>query len=286
MTSPHFDLAAYEAKLQDFIAHIHVNPMYALSGLVVGLLVGLTGVGGGSLMTPLLVLLFGIHPATAVGTDLLYASLTKTVGTAIHGGKRTIDWKIVGLLALGSIPATALTVWAINHFGKPDEVSKVITTVLGYALFITAALLLLRGVIRKLAEKRQAAAVEQDKPLHLGRRALLTVITGLVLGFLVSLSSVGAGALGVTALILLYPHLPTVKIVGSDIAHAVPLTFIAGMGYVFIGKVDLQLLISLLCGSIPGIVIGSFLAPKLPEKVLRVVLAAVLTLVGLKLVTA
>ena len=286
MTSPHFDPAAAIAKLQDFITHIHVNPMYALSGLVVGILVGLTGVGGGSLMTPLLVLLFGIHPATAVGTDLLYASLTKTVGTAIHGGKRTIDWKIVGLLALGSIPATALTVWGVNHFGKPDEVSKVITTVLGYALFLTAALLLLRGVIRKLAEKRQAEAIEQHKPLHTGRRTVLTVITGLVLGFLVSLSSVGAGALGVTALILLYPQLPTIKIVGSDIAHAVPLTFIAGMGYFFIGKVDPLLLVSLLCGSIPGIIAGSFLAPKLPEKALRVVLAVVLTLVGFKLVTA
>ena len=286
MTTPDFDVNRTWAAVQDFVTHIHINPLYALSGLVVGTLVGLTGVGGGSLMTPLLVLLFGIHPATAVGTDLLYASITKTVGTAIHGGKRTVDWKIVGLLALGSIPATLLTVWGINHFGKPDQVSKVITTVLGYALFVTAALLLLRGVIRKMAETRQKAAQSEDKPLHFGRRAFLTVLTGLVLGFLVSLSSVGAGALGVTALILLYPHLPTVRIVGSDIAHAVPLTFIAGMGYVFIGKVDPNLLVSLLSGSIPGIVIGSFLAPKLPEKVLRVVLACVLTLVGLKLVTA
>ncbi len=276
---PHFDPV-------QFFTHLQIDWRFALSGLVVGLLVGLTGVGGGSLMTPLLVLVFGIHPATAVGTDLLYASITKSVGTAIHGGKRTIDWKIVGLLALGSIPATALTVWGINHFGKPDHVEKVITTVLGYALFITAGLLLLRGVIKKLAEKRQEQALEQDKPLHLGRRALLTVVTGLVLGFLVSLSSVGAGALGVTALILLYPHLPTVRIVGSDIAHAVPLTFIAGMGYFFIGKVDPALLVSLLTGSIPGIILGSFLAPKLPEKVLRVLLALILTTVGVKLVTA
>ncbi len=290
MTTPGTDPAAFlhalEAHAIDFVTHIHINWIYALSGLAVGILVGLTGVGGGSLMTPLLVLVFGVHPATAVGTDLLYASITKSVGTAIHGGKRTVDWKLAGLLALGSIPATAVTVWSINHFGKPDQLSKIITTVLGYALFLTAALLLLRGVIRKMAEKRQEAAQAEGKPLHTGRRAVLTVVTGLVLGFLVSLSSVGAGALGVTALILLYPNLPTVRIVGSDIAHAVPLTFIAGMGYVFIGKVDPQLLVSLLSGSIPGIVIGSFLAPKLPERALRVLLAGVLTLVGVKLVTA
>lgn len=276
---PSFDFPA-------FLAGLHINPLYCLSGLVVGMLVGLTGVGGGSLMTPVLVLLFGIHPATAVGTDLLYASITKAVGTAIHGGKRTIDWKIVGLLALGSIPATVLTLYIVQHVGKPEALSKMITLALGYALFLTAALLLLRGVIRKLAEKRQEKAVADNKPLHTGRRALLTILTGLVLGFLVSLSSVGAGALGVTALILLYPQLPTVKIVGSDIAHAVPLTFIAGMGYFMIGKVDPSLLVALLIGSIPGIIAGSFLAPKTPEKVLRGILACVLVLVGLKLVTA
>jgi hypothetical protein len=275
---PKFDLAA-------FIAGLHINPLYSISGLVVGLLVGLTGVGGGSLMTPILVLVFRIHPATAVGTDLLYAAITKSVGTAIHGGKRTIDWKMVGLLAAGSIPATLVTLWGIQTFGKSQELSLLITKVLGYALFVTASLLLLRGVIRKMAEKRREQAIEQHKPLHTGRRAFLTVLTGLVLGFLVSLSSVGAGALGVTALILLYPQLPTVRIVGSDIAHAVPLTFLAGMGYFFLGKVDPNMLLALLIGSIPGIIAGSFLAPKMPEQALRVVLAVVLTLVGWQLVT-
>lgn len=272
--------------LPGFIAGLHINPMYCISGLLVGMLVGLTGVGGGSLMTPLLVLLFHVHPATAVGTDLLYASITKGVGTMVHGTKRTINWAIVGLLALGSIPATVATLALIQHFGKSDALSHMITTFLGYALFLTAALLLLRGVIRKLAEKRQEKAVADNKPLHTGRRAVLTVLVGLVLGFLVSLSSVGAGALGVTALILLYPQLPTVKIVGSDIAHAVPLTFLAGAGYFLLGKVDVNLLVALLIGSIPGIIVGSFLAPKVPEKALRVLLAGVLTLVGLKLVTS
>ncbi|MFT4076221.1 MAG: sulfite exporter TauE/SafE family protein [Asticcacaulis sp.] len=278
-----FDLPAY---LTHLVSGLHINPLYSLSGLLVGLLVGLTGVGGGSLMTPLLVLVFGIHPATAVGTDLLYASITKGVGTVIHGFKNTVNWMIVGLLALGSIPATAATLYAIHHFGKSDAMSSLITHVLGYALFVTAALLLLRGLIRKLAQQRQEKAIEEHKPLHTGRRAVLTVLTGLVLGFLVSLSSVGAGALGVTALIMLYPQLPTVKIVGSDIAHAVPLTFLAGMGYLFIGNVDVSMLVSLLIGSIPGIIVGSMFAAKVPEKVLRGLLATVLTLVGLKLVTA
>jgi len=273
---PNFDLSA-------FWASFHFDPLYSFSGLVVGLLVGLTGVGGGSLMTPILVLLFRVHPATAVGTDLLYAAITKTVGTAIHGTKRAIDWKLVGLLALGSVPATLATVYGVQHFGKPEVLSKLITSVLGYALFLTAALLLLRGVIRRYAEKHQGEA--QAKPEGAKRRVVLTILTGLVLGFLVSLSSVGAGALGVTALILLYPRLPTLRIIGSDIAHAVPLTFIAGMGYFAIGKVDTSMLVALLIGSIPGIIAGSFLAPKLPEKALRIVLAIVLSLVGLKLIT-
>lgn len=279
MSMPQFDLHA-------FVAGLHINPLYSFSGLLVGLLVGLTGVGGGSLMTPLLVLLFHIHPATAVGTDLLYASITKGVGTVVHGAKQTINWAIVGLLALGSIPATVATLYFIQRFGKSDATSHLITTVLGYALFLTAALLLLRDLIRKMAEARQVKAEAEHKPLHTGRRAVLTIATGLVLGFLVSLSSVGAGALGVTALILLYPQLKTIKIVGSDIAHAVPLTFLAGAGYFYLGKVDVNLLIALLIGSIPGIIVGSFLAPKVPEKVLRVILAAVLSLVGLKLVTS
>jgi uncharacterized membrane protein YfcA len=279
---PHLDLFA---SLAEFWAslHFHFDPLYSFSGLVVGLLVGLTGVGGGSLMTPILVLLFRVHPATAVGTDLLYAAITKTVGTAIHGTKRAIDWKLVGLLALGSVPATLLTVYGVQHFGKPEALSKLITTVLGYALFLTALLLLLRGVIRRYAETHEGT--QQTQPGGAKRRAVLTVLTGLVLGFLVSLSSVGAGALGVTALILLYPRLPTLRIIGSDIAHAVPLTFIAGMGYFAIGKVDVSMLIALLVGSIPGIVIGSFLAPKLPEKALRIVLAVILSFVGFKLVT-
>jgi uncharacterized membrane protein YfcA len=254
-----------------------INPLYSLSGLVVGALVGFTGVGGGSLMTPLLVLLFGIHPATAVGTDLLYAGLTKTGGTLVHGLNKTIDWRITGRLAAGSLPATVLTLLALAYFGKNSAgANSVITTTLGIALLMTAATLLFRRWLLSYL----AARVDSLSPRQ---TALLTHLLGAVIGVLVSLSSVGAGAIGVTALILLYPKMPTVRIVGSDIAHAVPLTLAAGTGHWMLGSVDWPLLVSLLIGSLPGIAIGSHFAARVPDRVLRPVLASTLAVVGAKL---
>jgi len=254
-----------------------VNPLYSLSGFVVGLLVGQTGVGGGSLMTPILVLLFGIHPATAVGTDLLYAAATKSVGTVVHGYNHTVDWQVTRRLATGSLPATVLTLYFVSHFNLvTPEAGKAISLVLGVALLLTAVALIFRNRLIALAGHRMAAPER--------RTAVLTIITGAVLGALVTISSVGAGAVGVTALILLYPHLPTKTIVGSDIAHAVPLTLVAGLGHWWLGSLDWPLLISLLTGSIPGIILGSYLSNKVPDAVLRPILAAVLVLVGGRLV--
>jgi hypothetical protein len=255
---------------------MHINFLYSLSGLIVGVLVGLTGVGGGSLMTPILVLLFGVHPATAVGTDLLYAAITKSVGTMVHSAKQSIDWKIVGFLALGSVPASVATIYFVKTFGHTEALAHTMRIVLGYALFVTSALLVLRGYLIELMASHPVKTTKNQRSL--------TVLTGVVLGVLVSLTSVGAGALGVTALIMIYPALKTIRVVGSDIAHAVPLTFIAGMGYFFIGDVDVNLLASLLIGSIPGIIIGSIIAPSFPDKVLRFMLAGVLCLVGYKLI--
>ena len=255
----------------------HINPLYSMSGLLVGLLVGITGVGGGSLMTPLLVLLFGIHPATAVGTDLLYAACTKSVGTVVHGLRGSVQWPIVGLLAAGSLPATVITLAALVHFGAPSEaVSRLISVVLGLALLLTAVSLLFHARIL-------AWAASRDVALSPSRTRWLTVLTGFALGVLVSISSVGAGALGVTALVLLYPHLPTARIVGSDLAHAVPLTLVAGLGHWFIGSVDWPLFGSLVVGSIPGIIVGSLIATHVPERLLRPALSAVLLLVGTRL---
>jgi len=257
---------------------MHFDPLFAMSGFAVGALVGMTGVGGGSLMTPLLILLFGIHPATAVGTDLLYASATKTVGTAVHGVSRTVDWKVVARLALGSVPTTTLTLILLSQIGtQSGAVNTLITSVLAFALFATATVLLFR---RKIIARysRQLAAISP------ATTRLMTIGMGALLGVLVSISSVGAGAIGVTALILLYPHLPMARIVGSDIAHAVPLTLVAGMGHWWLGLTDLGLLSSLLVGSIPGIIIGSYAAPRIPDAALRYILAGTLFLVGGRLV--
>jgi uncharacterized membrane protein YfcA len=225
-------------------------------------------------MTPLLVLLFGIHPATAVGTDLLYAGITKISGSAVHSYNRAVDWRVVGRLASGSAPAAALTLIALAHFGaQTRSTGAVITTVLGFALIMTAITLLFRAwLLKKLGVFLEHAS---ERRIH-----ALTVALGVALGVLVSISSVGAGAIGVTVLLLLYPKMPTVRIVGSDIAHAVPLTLIAGAGHWWIGSVDWALLVSLLIGSIPGIAIASHFASRVPDRVLRPVLASTLALVG------
>ena len=255
-----------------------INGLYAGSGFGVGLLVGLTGVGGGSLMTPLLVLLFGFHPATAVGTDLLFAAATKTVGTAMHGFRNTIDWRVVRRLATGSVPGAIVTLLALFEFGVQSKATThAMSVVLGVALLLTALSLLFRPQIVAFAARRMGEPSERTV-------VRLTVLTGFVVGVLVSLTSVGAGALGVTALLLLYPKLPTARIVGSDIAHAVPLTLVAGLGHWLLGTTDWPLLASLVVGSVPGVMVGSYLAARTPELVLRPILAATLILAGSKLV--
>ena len=255
--------------------------IYPVSGFAVGLIVGLTGVGGGSLMTPLLVLAFGISPATAVGTDLLYAALTKAGGTIAHHNRSNINWRVVGLLAAGSIPASLLTVWGLHTIGTDSKAfNSVVTTSLGIALILTAIAIAFRSQFSK-----KQAFRDPFEPLIISQRtAVTTVVTGLVLGVLVTISSVGAGALGTLALFVLYPQLPTRQIVGTDIAHAVPLTLVAGLGHAALGTVDYFLLGSLLIGSLPGIWLGSHLSTHVPERVLRSALAAMLFIIGGKFV--
>lgn len=258
------------------------NWLYTLSGFGVGAIVGLTGVGGGSLMTPLLVLLFGIHPATAVGTDLLYAALTKAGGTVAHGKKGHIDWQITGRLALGSIPAAAITIFILSQLPKgSNTIGAVISNGLGFALMLTAVAILFGRKLREYAVRH-----ENESALRRCCLGKITVAVGAVLGVLVTVSSVGAGALGVAVLFFLYPKLPAVKIVGSDVAHAVPLTLVAGLGHWLLGGVDWFLLGSLLVGSLPGIWLGSHASAKVPEHILRRILASMLVLIGTKLVIA
>jgi hypothetical protein len=255
--------------------------LYTISGFLVGLIVGVTGVGGGSLMTPLLVLFFGVSPATAVGTDLLYASITKSLGGWVHGRNGTVEWKIVGLLSLGSLPAALITIGLFKYLGLSEEsLSGLMTGVLSVALLLTAAALLLKEKIKALAQRKDGTVYE----LHHRHLPAATIATGAIVGVLVSISSIGAGVLGTVALLFLYPRLSTVKVVGTDIAHAVPLTAVAGLGHMTLGTVDFVLLGSLLLGSLPGIYIGSHLSAKVPEKVLRPILATMLLLIGTRLV--
>jgi uncharacterized membrane protein YfcA len=253
-----------------------INPVYALSGLLVGILVGLTGTGGGSLMTPLLVF-FGIHPTTAVGTDLLFTAITKIIGTLIHGFKGTVDWPLVGRLAAGSVPATVATVVFLSYNqNNLSLVKSLITTTLGVAVLVTAVSVMFRTWILK-----QAAG--DGTPMSAQRSLVYTVVLGAVLGIVVTLTSVGAGAIGVTALLILYPAMPMGRLVGSDIAHAVPLTLIAGAMYCRMGSMDWPLLCSLLVGSIPGIIAGSLVSSRVPDKVIRPILSGILVVVGIKL---
>jgi uncharacterized membrane protein YfcA len=254
-----------------------IDPLYSISGFAVGFLVGMTGVGGGSLMTPLLILLFGIHPATAVGTDLLYAAATKTGGSLVHGLARSIHWPVVARLACGSLPASIVTLAVLWQLNLNSEVARsLINLVLCGALFLTAVALIFRNAIMN----RYRRQFDRLSPASI---SLLTVLVGAVLGVIVSISSVGAGAVGVTALLLLYPRLPMARIIGSDIAHAVPLTLVAGIGHWIAGAVDWHLMGSLLVGSLPGIVIGSYSAIRVPERALRLVLATTLIVVATKL---
>lgn len=252
--------------------------LYALTGFCVGALVGMTGVGGGSLMTPLLILLFGIHPFAAVGTDLLYAAVTKSVGTLVHGYTHTVDWRVVRRLSTGSVPMAILTLIVLSFFDLGSAAAARLTSrALGAALLATALALVFRTSL---------LAYLGSRFLELGRRRsdALTIVTGGILGVLVSISSVGAGAIGVVVLIILYPQLSTPRIVGSDIAHAVPLTLIAGIGHWILGSVDTVVLGSLLTGSIPGVIVGSWMTIHIPDRFLRLALAAVLLIVGGRLV--
>ncbi|HLJ18971.1 MAG TPA: sulfite exporter TauE/SafE family protein [Stellaceae bacterium] len=251
-----------------------IDPAFAVSGLAVGLLVGFTGVGGGSLMTPLLVLVFGIHPATAVGTDLLYAGVTKIGGGAVHAWHGSVDWRITRRLAYGSVPAALLSLLLLAHLGASSKQSGgIISTTLGVALIMTALTLTFRKALLPRLARLTDGASERTT-------GVLTVALGVILGVLVTISSVGAGAIGATILLTLYPRSPIVRIVGSDIAHAVPLTLIAGAGHWWLGSVDLHMLVSLLVGSIPGIVISSHFASRVPDRILRPILAGTLAVVG------
>ena len=252
---------------------------YIVSGFAVGLLVGMTGVGGGSLMTPLLTLLFGVPPSVAVGTDLAFASITKTAGTFTHRLRGTVNWPIVRHLCMGALPAAVVATLFLKSFGALDkEIGQIIRYSIAGSVLLTVVALLFRG---KMVAWINAHPERQLQGRNL---TIATIVCGAVLGVLVTVSSIGAGAIGATLLVLLYPRLPAAEIAGTDIAYAVPLTAIAAFGHWWLGSIDWTLLATLLIGSVPGITIGSWVARAVPERFLRGLLAMTLTGVAAKLI--
>ena len=252
------------------------------AGALVGFVIGLTGVGGGSLMTPILLLGFGIPPAIAVGTDLLYAAITKCSGIFFHHKNGTVDWKIVVLLGCGSIPASILTIAVLDFLNRSGKSTDQL-------MLLTLSTMLMLTAVVTIAKARLLSYVHTHHPdnrfVEFVRhyRAQITVMAGFLLGVVVTISSVGAGAIGAAILFLLYPYKRTINIVGTDIAHAVPLTTLAGLGHLHLGSVDFSLLMGLLIGGVPAIYLGSLLGSKLPDRFLRPLVAIILFVMGIKL---
>ena len=256
---------------------------YVFAGFCVGTIVGLTGVGGGSLMTPLLIFFFGVKPYMAIGTDLLFAAFTKLGGTVSFARQQIVPWRVVGLLSAGSIPASLMTLAFLRWMGPTDpKVQALMTTTLGVALLLTAAAMLYKAVFGAKAPPHlvDADLAQACTPRHWS----LPLLFGGLIGVLVTLTSVGAGAIGVTVLMVLYPLLPLPRIVAADIAYAVPLTLVAGLGHASLGSVDWPLLAKLLTGSLPGIWLGSRLSQHTPDRVIRSLLSVLLAWAGTQLV--
>ena len=290
-----------------------IDLYFVLAGFFVGTVVGLTGVGGGSLMTPILIFFLGVKPHMAVGTDLLFAAITKSSGTFSLWRRRLVPWRVVITLCIGSIPASLVTLYLLNQWGADSkEMQHLITQTLGVALLLTALSLLYKALKSPkktpISIAAQAAVMGEwrlETPSHTTlaiskegpsdelqwdsdpsdtKHPLLTIAFGVLIGGLVTLTSVGAGAIGVTVLMILYPRLPLPRIVAADIAYAVPLTLVAGLGHASIGSVDWLLLAKLTLGSVPGIWLGAHLVTKTPERVIRLLLSVLLTWAGSKLV--
>lgn len=262
---------------------------FILAGVLVGFCVGITGVGGGSLMTPILISLFKIEPHIAIGTDLLYAAISKFCGSVVHAKKMNIVWPIVIWLAIGSIPASFATHWVLeNYLSQSTHYKATLTMVLGFMLTLTGISIVFRTHIEKFFNRYRQNGT--DNTVDLSKEALalqtknkrtLIVIMGIILGVFVTLSSVGAGAFGIMALVLMFPNLPMIRIIGSDVVHAVLLTLVAGLGHMSAGNVDFVLLGWLLCGSIPAIIVGTLISSRLPEKLIRKILGITLFCIGI-----
>lgn len=254
---------------------------YSLAGLVVGFIVGLTGIGGGALMTPILILGFGISPVIAVSTDLVYAAITKAGGVWPYARKKLVNWSVVFHLLIGSIPGALITLWVLNYIDVMDQIESVINMTLGVSLILTSFAVFFRGHIRNAVIN---APDQGLKKVVRKNRNWIASVAGLVLGSLVTLSSVGAGALGTAILIILFPHMTMPMIVATDLVHAVVLTSVAGIGHWQMGNLDTTLLLYLLIGSLPGVFIGSHLGTRISPTIVQPIIGILLFGIGVKFV--
>lgn len=255
-----------------------IDASFSAAGALTGFVVGLTGVGGGALMTPILLLFFGVAPATAIATDLWFAAITKLVGARVHSARGNVDWMVVKRLWWGSLPVALLSVALVTFGARLDKVDW-LTQAIGLLVLLTAVGLLLAPRLREFATMRRVGNPRQFKAMQ----PTLTIIAGAVLGLCVALTSIGAGALGSVLLLYLYPlRMTPHKLVATDIVHAIPLAMTAGVGYLVVGLVNGEMLLSLLLGSVPAVLVGSVLASKLSARAVQLALALVLVAVAVK----
>jgi uncharacterized protein len=254
---------------------MHIDPYIVLGSAVIGLLVGMTGAGGGALMTPMLILLFGVTPSSAITSDLVAAVLMRPVGAAVHARARTVNWRLVGWMVTGSVPAAFLG----SYIGNQTSAKNSIETALGVALLIGAGAMAVRFVLDRRSGNVRAAKVHEIMP-----RPLPTLLVGIVGGVIVGMTSVGSGSLMIVCLLFLYPAIGANQLVGTDLAQAVPLTLAAAIGAIAFGSVSFGVTASLVIGSVPAVLIGSLLSSTVPDRFVRPVIAFVILASGLKYV--
>lgn len=262
---------------------MHLDLLKAMAGLLVGFTVGLTGMGGGALMTPILVLLFGVSPGTAVSSDLLTSLVMKPVGASVHFRRGTVNWALARWLAVGSVPAAFAGVFILNELGTGEDVARRIKTLLGWALVVAAVAMVARAFLGARARARAGYGESDGELSSMPVKRVATVLIGLAGGFIVGMTSVGSGSLMIVMLLLLYPRLSSKALVGTDLVQAIPLVGAATLSHALFGHVDVGLTGSLLVGSLPGVYVGARVSSRAPDALIRPVLVVVLLASALKL---
>jgi uncharacterized membrane protein YfcA len=258
---------------------MHADPYIVLGSAVVGLLVGLTGAGGGALMTPMLILLFGVKPSTAISSDLVAAVMMRPVGAAVHLRKGTVNMRLVGWMVLGSVPMAFVGSYVLHLLGSGSAAQDKVEKALGAALLTGAAAMVLRYVLDRRSGQQRTAVIRE-----VVRRPLPTIGIGMVGGIIVGITSVGSGSLMIVLLLFLYPTLSAGRLVGTDLTQAVPLTAAAALGALAFGHVEFAVTTSIVIGSVPAVLVGSFLSSRAPDRYIRPVITFVIFASGLKYV--